>query len=478
MAEDRLPSGDFLEIMEKMPSCHAKSAQSRHDPEMEQRINKNSSSISAAFLGTSTSSIGVVILTFASGVLISRALGPEGRGEYGAILLFAQLAAMLFSLSFFDGIVVILGKGRREVSSALPTILTVSFAISLASTVLVLVLVQLFTFGRGQVDIWFVSFFASIMILTHSLTQGFSAAERSQMQFSMLNFARASAPAAFTTLILLAWLWIGSDLSVEYILALFLIGKLPVIAIWMYRYRGNMTGSFDGRFATEALSVGLRLHVAVVLTTVSTQIDRLFAIGSWEAEQVGQYFVAFSAVGAGYSTVTTALNTVLLPYFSGSMAAERRQQIARVMRITLLIVGFVVIVGFILLPMAIPILYGAEFEESAALALWMLIALAPLPLRAIMLEASRSLGHGRPSVEMALGSLAVMIVGYFISEFSSPKELIATLGISNLAATLIGGRHLLRSGDLTTGSALLPRRSDVELLLSAIRRIIHKSSKQ
>tara|TARA_R110002126_G_scaffold155833_1_gene302909 strand:- start:12137 stop:13510 length:1374 start_codon:yes stop_codon:yes gene_type:complete len=429
--------------------------------------------VASAFFGTSISSVAVLVFTFISGVLVARVLGPDARGEYGTILLVAQTAAGIGALSFFDAAILIGRRDQKGLSDRLSTLALVAFAITVFSSLAWSATLRWIKLDFEYISPNFAICFAALIIGANATTQLFSAADRSNMRFSGLNFARVSAPATFSFAIILAWLVLDQDLNLNLVLGLFILSKLPSMALWLFRYRNNFRDRVSWSFIQESLMIGLRLHLAFVLTMLAAQLDRMFAVGVWPLDLLGYYFVAFSAVGAGYGVLTASLTTVLFPYLVGIRSEERSDRISQALRLSFFLVILTVLSGALLLPHLVPLLYGAEFSQAVELSIGLLFALAPSPIRIIVLEAGRSLGVGRPSADMALASFAVMLAGFMATGYTTPTALILFFGLSNVASTLAGARHLLINGDIRLDRSLLPGRGDLELVRSMLNRIKH-----
>lgn len=435
----------------------------------------DSNSVAKAFLGTSASSVFVVLATLVSGVVVARALGPEGRGEYGAILLVAQTCATLCCLSFFDGAVVTLRKGDFAWKEALPTMLMAGISITLLSGLALSVYITAFDQHIIDIQSYHFALFIFLIILDILICQCFSSIERSQMSFLIINIGRIASPILFSLSVLLFYNLYGSEVSVGLILILFLLTKLPLVAAWLWRYGRHSFGPLSLSFFLVAGRTGLRLHVAIAITAIASSLDRLFAIAAWSKETLGLYFVAFSAVGAGYGVITSAINIVLLPYMSGLEGQERQAKLSQIIRLTLLISSFAVMAGWILIPPMLPLLYGAEFGAAKAMALALLLSSSVLPLRAVILEANRSTGRGRSSVEMAVVSIAVMGFMYLLTRFEDPHELILAYGLANVISTLSGARYLLADGSLRFDGTIVPSLSDVRYLLRTFVRVARQT---
>lgn len=423
-----------------------------------------------AVFGTSLSSLVVAVATFVSGVLIARTLGPEARAEYGSVLVIGQTIATLAGLSFYDGAIVCLRSSGKDIKDAISTLVFSGIVIAIVSLSVTFgffyfIRFDLFLLNDAQVMMVF-----GLLISSSLFSQCFNSAERIQMKFFLVNLARVTSPIIFAISIFIVWQTSGSSLSAWTALILFLLSKIPVQATWCIRYAKFIIGKIDLDLIKTSAITGIRLHFAITLGLIASQLDRLIAISAWPKELLGQYFVAFSAVGAGYAIITTAITTVVFPYFAGIDVGERQKKLSLILRITVFVSTVTVIGGMMVLPHAVPILYGSEYMRAKDLALGLLFASAILPVRAVILEANRAMGKGRPSSEMAIAQIGVLIVAFGFTGFQQPGHLIIAIGISNAASALVGGFHLWHSGTLKLRSSLLFQKEDVVSLLSMIRR--------
>lgn len=414
----------------------------------------------------------VMVLTFASGVLIARVLGPEARGEYGAALVLAQTIASLVLLSYFDGALVWLSRDPSKKATLLPSMVLAALGLSVFGLAIAVIILPWTAPDIPELGMSGLMLFTFGLIVTQAFTDLFSASDRSEMNFRMFNLHRVMTPALFALAVTLFWLAQGGELSVVLVLILFVTTKLPTLLIWFWRDGRYMRAPISQPFMREAGKIGLRLHLSFSAAALASQLDRLLVIGNWSNAALGQYFVALSAVGAGYSLVNSALNIMIIPYLAGVQIDQRQERIARMIRAAILFVLGAIGIGWISLPWLVPLLYGAEFTEATFMSLGLLIALAPMPLRVIAMEAIRSLGIARPSLEMSLAYSLVMVVGFFLTGYQTATQLIWAVGLGNVAAIVAGGSHLVRRGDIRIGPQLLPGPNDLNALISLFKKAL------
>jgi O-antigen/teichoic acid export membrane protein len=421
-------------------------------------------SIKKALLGTSASSLATAFFTFFSGVLVARVLGPEARGDYGAALMLAQLAAAIGILSFYDGAIVILRRDNENALQMLPTLFATGIAITLFSIVGGLVVYRIFcpTFSNlsSKAFLWF----SMGIIVQNTIVTLLSAVEQSQMSFTLVNFARFVGPALFALSTGTLWLLTSGTFQTLTVLLLFLVSRVPFFLAWAWKYGREYFGKISYSFARDAFATGIRLHGAVVLTLLANQMDRILGFTSWDKAQLGYYFVAFSAVGAGYSIITTAIQTVLFPYLAEKRSDGRTAEIARLFRLTGLLSIAFMLIGLVTLPFAVPLLYGQDYAAATHYAVALLLASAVLPVNALALQVGRASGSGLPSIQMAIVNLSIIFVGFWLTGYSSPMTLIFFVGISRILSTAVGIRNVLRLEGFQVWYNLLPRIDDIRTL--------------
>ena len=424
-------------------------------------------SLSKSMIGASLTSFLFTVLTFASGVVLARCLGEAGRGQYGAAYFWAQFLIGFGSLSFFEAAIV-----RRDRDQPPETYLSSMIA---GAALLALAACGLFAAAAagGLVTIPGVSTaslvsFVAVCVVMSLLSRSMSTVESMRHNFGLLNIERVFSPFIFV-LICLA-VAVSKTASVETVMAAFVASTLPLFLIRLHRFRAHLLAPLKTVFAAGALRLGARFHVAATLTLVATQLDRLIIVAAWSPERLGHYFVALSVAGAGLAVVSQALGLMLLPMLSGVDGPVRRDRLERLFRYTVLITAAFVALVYLLAPSVVPLVYGAGFAQAAVYAQGLALAMALTPLRAIVLEANRSVARDRPGMEMALASLLVFLAVFAATRFTQAGDLFLAIGLSHLAAVIVGLRGPWKAGELRLARALVPRPGDVSYLAGQLFR--------
>ena len=401
---------------------------------------------------TALSAAGVFVLTLLTGVVVARMLGPEERGAYGALLLWVQVAAAFGSLSVYDAALVRM-RERGRTAGALPSLMRVGLVMA-ALTVAACAATGALETG----DLLFVGAGVTLAFALRALT----ALDLAGLSFGFLNAERLASPGLFLLAALAVWAAGG---GLGWLLAAFLIAKLPALGAKLMRARPH-TGGSDPALMREALALAPRLLLSSGAVMLAGQMPLIAASLAWEGAALGHLFVAYGACGAGLAFAMQALRLTLLPSLAGRPLPERRRVTSGLFRIALICGPLGVLPVALLAPWLIPLVYGAPFAEAAPLVRLLAPALAVSPALTVLHEASRAAGRGRAGVEMGAAALAVWALGWLYTGLGSPLALGLSALLASIAAIAVGLRRLWREG--AVGTDLMPGRADLRRLLSLI----------
>lgn len=412
-------------------------------------------------------------LTFFTGAMVARLLGPELRGIYGSVMVIAQTATALLTFSYYDAAIVWLGDHREDGRKLLTSLLLTSFALA-AAAALVLAISSITLVFRSDIPSYY-AIFTSILVLVSLVAESFMTVERASLNFNAINAYRVLSASAFC--ILCAVLLIERLVSVPWLLAGFVVSQAAYFPFWTWKFAAYFPQRPQFGFIANCLRLGLRFHVAFSVNVVANQIDKLLLIKAWPAELVGNYFVAYSAVGAGYSLMSSALSVTLFPIFTAMDAADRREKIHQIVRCAT-ILTIASSLGLVLtIPLLIPLVFGSKYVAAIPLGLGLVAPLALTSFRVIFVEATRSRGNWKASAEMAFLSMATFIGGYAVTGFAQASSLFATMTLAAIVSLVRGGQHMIRAGDLSFSREIVPTMDDVHFLLSQIARLLPQRSR-
>lgn len=352
------------------------------------------------FVSTVGFAFAIVGLQLVQGILLARLLGPEGRGEYAAAVLYVQL---LLYIGLFGGLEVICRYAAKDSvdrnglrRAALWLGITTGVATCLA--VLVLNLVALPTEKQYLIPIAVV---CSLSIIGQHIMLVMTAVNRGSGDFGKYNLCRFIAASAFPILLVIAAL-VG---NVEVITAswLFVLASLVSVAACVAGLPQPLTGTRKPkvpRLLMESRPYGL----SMLATDLFERFDLLLVL--WLAPLIEQGFYA-AMVPAVYP-LTVIPNTLGLFLFNAGASQKRRLskgEIHRILGSTLAVQSVSTVVFMLLIGPLVVLLYGENFADAVVFALWLAPASA---IRGILQGLDSYLkGRGRPLAPVRARILAI-----------------------------------------------------------------------
>lgn len=423
---------------------------------------RSGATVGQSMLDAAASSAVLIVVTFLTGIVLARMLGPEDRGAYGSVQFWGQFGVLFLTFSFYDALILRLRGRGDEPRRAVPLSL-----VFVAGLLAVASLAALGASQAGLIDVPGLSTATTLSLLVLFLAiglsnQGLMAIETAGLLFSRVNLDRVLSPTLFMLAVLV--LAAVNAVSVVTVVLAFVLTKLPVLFARIWRFRRYLIGPVDLSLGREVVRLGPRLHMATGTLALAAQADRIAVVSLWPPDWIGFYFVAHSAAGAGMSLASQAIQITLLPHFSGLDIAAKQVMVERVLRLALLAGASVAVLVFAIAPWVVPLAYGTEFAPAAFYVQGVVVAMAFVPALWVVNVANRSSERGRPGVEMALAALAVFGVFYAFTGFARPVHLFATMTLANCASITAGLRHLVKDGTVRPGLGLVPRPADAVFL--------------
>lgn len=426
--------------------------------------------------GTALTSIAILLVNLGSGVAQARGLGPEGRGELAVAMLWPTVLAGVGGLGIREAVVYRTARGPSVGTQVLPT----SLAIGLLQTLL-LALVGWLLFpvvlqGKPPQLLQETMFYLWILPL-FPLTLYPNGFLQGRMAMLPFNLTRFCVNCASTAPLLALWLLHRMTVHAALVASLLATTATAALCFALVVRRDEVTWWPRRDLFRPLLSFGARLHVGNVASIVTQRVDLLVLSIIVTAGSLGTYAVATSAAMVA-SLLPAAASYVLYPAFARQTSAALGGTLARL----LLRGGLLTVLGgpvlVVVLPLAIPVLFGSGFR--GAVQLTAVLALGYLLRGWTLILASVLRGAGRPftasagqAVELILlaallfalvprlgtmGAAAAVVVG---ATSSLSVLLVAALVSAGLSVRAMLGLWLVevrrwRGADAAAGSASMP----------------------
>jgi O-antigen/teichoic acid export membrane protein len=367
------------------------------------------------------------MLGLSCSMITARSLGPAGRGEQSAILLWPYLVTGLAgfgiapALSYYTSRSISSEGGLLFAASILAVV-----AGLVGSAVGSLILPHYLT--RYSQDVihaaQVIILFAPLILLGDVFRINLEA----RGEFSPSNWSRVWA--TLFTLLSLTLLWLVHALTpFSSSLALWLPSAAQTVRLgfdlsdrFSFDFRGIIPNS------RKLLSYGLRTYGTEVFYAFSGQVDQAIVIAFLTPSALGLYAVALTA-SRTLNTLVLSLIMVLLPRACRLDFDSAIDLVGRTARINNLVTSIGALVLFAIIPVLLPLFYGKAF--SSAVLITRVLILDALLMSAAAVLAQAFLATGRPAVETLLQA------GWLLASVLFLTLLVPRMGLIGAAFALV-----------------------------------------
>lgn len=308
------------------------------------------------------SNVFILGLNVLTGIIISRYLGPDGRGQQVAMIMWPSFFAYILSLGIPSSLVYYMKKknadsGPLYITSLFMGLILGCVAIAIGSIIIPLWM-QGYTSEAIDFAVWALVLSPIGIIGTINI-----AALQSRGEYHLYNFARY-AP-VISTLILLCVLVVAGHVTPFYTSIAYLLPILPVtawITIRLVLKYGIMQKN-KIQAGKKLLSYGIRSYGTDVAGTFSGYIDQILVVGLLSPSSLGLYVVSLN-LSKMLNTIQGSIISVLFPKAAGLQQTEALQLTFKVYRISTVVTIIVGAGVFMVAPYLLILLYGKSFVEA------------------------------------------------------------------------------------------------------------------
>jgi O-antigen/teichoic acid export membrane protein len=381
------------------------------------------------------SSGAIQALNVVTGVLLARALGPAGRGEFAAVMLWPGLFATVGALGVGEAITYHAARGTSApgtlVGSALAlgaaqaTVLTAGAAVTIGR-----VLGHQGADARAAAQVYLayipLSFLCTYLLSVLGGLRRFAAFQALRALVIALTALGLVALAAAGTLAVrtAVLVYLGANL---------VTALAAVVALRLWKLRLEV----DPGLVRGLLSFGARSHGGNVASMLNERLDQLVMSVFLPPVSLGLYVVAVTMTSVtglvGGSAATVALPSVA----SADSAGERVRQARHLVGVTLLASVAVTVPVIAALPWLIRTFFGDAYAAAAGPGRVLLLAAVALSAGRVLGALLRAVGRPLDAGLAELFALVATVLGLVL--------LLPALGLAGAAFTSLGA-YLLSSG--------------------------------
>lgn len=386
----------------------------------------------AATLQTVLVRLLILVTNIATGVITARALGPEGRGEQAALLLWPTMLGYVVSLGIPSALLYNFKLHSKEKSQFLATALTIGVGLGFVAFAIGIVMMPYWLHQYSPEVIYVGRWFMISTPMVVSITI-LRAALEAEEQFATVNQLCYFSP--LMTLGILSVLAAGRAIDSTTAGMAYLIPNLPV-CIWMSISIWQRCPPQWKKLKSSAktlLNYGLRAYGIDLLGTFSAQIGQVMVVGLLAPKAMGMYVVALS-LSRMLDVLNTSITSVLLPKTAARPVAEVVAIVGRAARVSLILTLTASILVMLFAPILLPLLYGKEFLDALLVLRILLVEVTISGTIGVLAQTFMALG--RPGIVTVLQSVGLALSVPLLL-VCIPKYGFVGAGLALLASTTV-----------------------------------------
>jgi O-antigen/teichoic acid export membrane protein len=414
-------------------------------------------------------STGIQALSVFTGILLARTLGPEGRGELAAVILWPTILSAVGSLSVGQATSYHTARGAVPVGTITGTALGLALGQSLLLVALGGVLVPLVLSQYGGDTVTSALLYLSYIPLFFLWACAMAVLLGRQRFRAYYALRVASAVLSALGLLFLA---LVDKLDVRGAVLVYLIALLAsgAITAFVLFTRESPRLAFDRGVARELVGYGLRSHLSTASTNLNQRLDQLVISVFLAPAKLGNYVVAVTltsfTVLVGHSIGMSALPLVA----RHEPGRARTEAAGRLVRLTLVLSLLVTIPLLAFTSTLITVFFGEDFRSATDVCRVLLVG-------SVVYSTGRALdavtkGIGRPldgGIAELIGLVATVVgLATLLPAFGLIGAAITSLVAYLVATGWLARRAASRLG-ISARQLLTPKREDLRSLVQRAR---------
>ncbi|MDF2925325.1 MAG: hypothetical protein K0R57_4239 [Paenibacillaceae bacterium] len=410
-------------------------------------------------------SILVLLLNMLTGVLTARYLGPSGRGEQTAMVLWSQFLSFSLTFGVPSALIYNAKKYPKNEGEMYVTALCMGFATGLIAM----------TAGLLVLPHWLGSFSDSVVLFSQlsmllcpiiAVSQVNYAILQVRGEYKYYNLLRYLTPSA--TLLVLVLLIVFGAMNPYTTAMAYLLPSMPIYIFMTVKLLRIYKKSIKkvGQSFKRLLYYGMGSYGNDLMGHFSYYIDQILIAGMLSPADLGLYAVAVS-LSRMVNVFSTSTIVVLFPKASGLPEQEAIKLAFRTFRISTTAALAASFVLMLMAPYVFELLYGSEFHR--ALSAFRVLLLEVAIGGGTMVLAQVFMAVGKPKIVTLLQSVGLALVIPMII-LLVPRYGLLGAGIAMLSSVLLRFSFILINVKVTLKTkvpSLLITREDISWLKDA-----------
>lgn len=412
------------------------------------------------------------VAALAAGVVVlTRYLGPAGKGAYSLTVLIPGILVLIGSMGLAHANVVFLGRGEHPSALATNTLaasIVISICLAALFTITLGVLQPLFFNGIARSSLliaaWTTPFQLVVYFFSHFLLF------KNNLQYNIVVISQFVLPSSG-----FMFLAFSANMSFEravwaYALG---IGVTSILALVLsMRYVSFKFKFLNSSLLRKALGFGIKAHLFSILQFLNFRFDLLLVAYFLPLTEVGYYSVAV-AIAEVVTRVPNAISLAIFPAVSKASAEEAADVATKASRntlflVTLLLLGLTASGHFV-----VTTLFGKQFTAILPALWWLFPGMLSVSLLKILLL--HATGQGKPELG-AYATAAALVISISLDIVLIPRWGIVgaalTSSISYSIATMLMVWFFLSDSKRGVKELMLIKSEDISIYASALSRLV------
>lgn len=378
-------------------------------------------------------------MNIVTGTILARHLGPSGRGELAAVILWPNILAGIGGLGVAEALTYYLARGSLPRDRLIQTSLILCIGQSLGLIVIGLLIVPRVLADYGPHIISLTSLYLAFIPL-NLISMCLMAALNGHYWYKRYHWLRLMN--ILVTVVGLAQLALTGRLTVESAAIAYLFSWFITMIGAALAFRTQFAPvRLERTHAGWLLSFGLKSHSGFLFSLLNEWLDKLVISLVLAPASLGLYVVAVTLTSVS-GLVGSSASIVALPLIAGMDDGDDRSEAARrLVAVTFVASIFVTIPLFTLLPAIVRFLFGPEFSASVGPGRILLVAAVFLSLNRVLTMLFRAIG--RP-LEAGIGESIALVVTVVGLAFLLRRFALVGAATTSLAAYLTSMIWMIR----------------------------------
>lgn len=409
----------------------------------------------------------LVGMSFLSGIIAARALGPAGRGEFAVVLLWPTLLAAVGGLGVREALTYYLASGQAAPSKLLGAALMSATFQSLLLVLIGILLIPIVTISYDSI-VTRTSLIYLLFIPTNLIAQYSLGLLQGSLNLGAFNAVRLSVNIIYLTF--LFFFLVTASVTVRNLTMAMLFANLctALIGLGLAGRRFGISAALDRQLYRGLYRYGLKNHAGSLSSMLNQRVDQLIMSLLISTQNLGWYAVAVS-VSSIVTTAAAAISAILFPKVAGSASGMQSPIAVRYSRVNVTVSAILAAFMALITPFALPIIYGRAYMPSVILAEVLIVGALFTAFGMSWAAILRGIGNPLATAQAELLALGMTGVGLVI--------LLPSIGILGAAITSLlayGASALLMLHSLNRSLGLRPRELLMPHSLRTVMRVLTK----